>query len=156
MSSNRGGPADLYASTPHYTLSKQSLYGSEPHNTDALWSQARHHISQPALHRSAERSFPSLPRGFSEVEALAYDQRRLLDAQTLRRHQRHLESRSKLLEEQNRQLKRQLDRLQKMVPKVCQGREEPRAELRLFSLCATKRLQQQMKKRCWTMRRPLV
>ncbi|KAI6226090.1 Discontinuous actin hexagon [Aphelenchoides besseyi] len=119
----------LYASTqtmPHFAGSKPSLFGSRisgPGPEDTLerpWG-ARH-ISQPALHsengmRPFDRSFPSLPRGFSEMEALAKDQRHLLDHQSLRLHQKHLEERSKVLEDQNRQLQMQLERLQKMVRK---------------------------------------
>lgn len=59
-----------------------------------------------------------MPRGYSEIEALAGDKRRLLEAQSLRQHQKHLEERGRMLEDQNKQLQLQLERLQKMVHKV--------------------------------------
>jgi hypothetical protein len=118
----------LYASAqtmPYLATSKPSLYNGtftiQKEPSERKWTEPSHfrHISQPALFApNYGRSFPSLPRGYSELEALADDKRRLLEAQSLRQHQKHLEERGRLLEEQNRQLQMQLERLQKMVQKV--------------------------------------
>lgn len=122
----------LYASAQTMSnlgTSKPSLYGGVPlsaqnDSVGRQWTAEPanfRHISQPALFSNAPsygRSFPSLPRGYSELQALAGDKTRLLEAQSLRQHQKQLEERSRMLEEQNKQLQMQLERLQKMAYKV--------------------------------------
>lgn len=120
----------IYASAqtmPYLTASKPFLYNGTQSGIQQdgrrQWTESAtfRNISQPALFSNTSnfgRSFPSLPRGYSELEALAGDKRRLMETQTLRLHQKHLEERGRMLEEQNRQLQMQLERLQKMVQKV--------------------------------------
>lgn len=117
----KSAQAGIYASAQtmphaaHRAFSAATLGQSPPYQRIA---------SQPALYsedsryRLHGRSISSLPRGYSEVEAFTADQRRLLDAKSMRIHEHQLEERSKALEEQNKQLQIQLDRLQRIVDKV--------------------------------------
>lgn len=97
----------IYASAQNMPYaSKPSLFNgtlSNRHGEGRQWNEPAsfRHISQPALFSNTPnfgRSFPSLPRGFNELEALADDKRRLLESQSLRIHQKHLEERGRALE----------------------------------------------------------
>uniref|UniRef100_A0A1I7SAC8 Dystrophin n=1 Tax=Bursaphelenchus xylophilus TaxID=6326 RepID=A0A1I7SAC8_BURXY len=125
----QSGPQSGYPLSARHTA-QPGIYASTqtmPHGTSIGISQphpfAPHRIvSQPTLfsednRRHYGRSASSLPRGYSEIENFTTDQRRLLDAKSIRIHEHQLEERSRALEEQNKQLQIQLDRLQRVVDK---------------------------------------
>lgn len=124
LSAERRAQPGIYASAQTMPREPFGRAFSTPFRPGQSPASARN-ASQPALFGEearpiffgAGRSIASLPRGYSEL-AFAADQRRLLDAKSVRLQEHQLEERSRALEEQNKQLQVQLDRLQKMVDKV--------------------------------------
>ncbi|CAD5206423.1 unnamed protein product [Bursaphelenchus okinawaensis] len=114
LSSRNTVQPGIYASTQTMPRGMQS-----PHNQGFA---AHRIVSQPSLfsdenRKTFGRSISCLPRGYSEIENFTADQRRLLDAKSMRIHEHQLEERSRALEEQNKQLQIQLERLQRVVDK---------------------------------------
>lgn len=110
----------LNPSHMHSSQAFDSVVGRRP---PPSWQQQHNQMSSqqpPAvpMHRKASTNNPNLTTTLTTNLDDSAEQQVLIEARNLRLHQQRLEQRSRVLEEQNRQLQMQLERLNRLVDKV--------------------------------------
>jgi hypothetical protein len=116
----RGNSLQSAVSTPQITNNGAARRGGPTSHQHRVGSGvgAGRSVGSLAAHQQQQQHYqPSLSFAGSTIDAFS-DEDALVEARALRAHKHKLEERSQLLEEQNRQLEVQLNRLKKLIDQV--------------------------------------